>query len=468
MTPLKKGLNYLVEYPYVDRVYRDSYYYYFSSKLEKYERDCIRVSLFEGPITKSDFYSTGKKNKLNKQFLGFVVIRPLNKCIGRNIINPEALSGTKFFIRTMESAITINGLQFTARGFPHSSQTSESMTCAQTAVWELMEYFGHRYHEYNTVLPSKIRSILSSNSYERLLPASGLPMNSISLLLKEFGFGSKVYTPKEGSNPAKGLYDEEFYQALNSYIESGIPIILGIFNEDIGHAYLAIGRTWISEKELIELKPIKSDNLQLRDFDAASRNLILIDDNFTPYQKANPKNPTSYYTNPSWKGCHIYALIVPLHKKIYLESILAKQCFIQFLEVYTGANLFSLPPGRKNYLRMFLTSSRSLKIGIQKTLKHNTELKELILKTSLPKFVWVAEITSDKLVLERKCDGIALLDATQPYVKDFKPMLLAAINNKLMYSNPLKNSTFSGNLDIETLYLQPFYMFSQNLELYER
>ena len=47
---LKDGLFLYVEYPYVDKVYRNSYYTYFSSKHQEYERDCLRVSIFQGEI----------------------------------------------------------------------------------------------------------------------------------------------------------------------------------------------------------------------------------------------------------------------------------------------------------------------------------------------------------------------------------------------------------------------------------
>lgn len=45
----------LVEFPYVDKVYRDSFYTYFSSKLIPYKRDSIRISIFKDEITLSDF-----------------------------------------------------------------------------------------------------------------------------------------------------------------------------------------------------------------------------------------------------------------------------------------------------------------------------------------------------------------------------------------------------------------------------
>lgn len=41
---LKDDIYVLVEHPYVDKVYRDSYYNYYSSKNDVYHRDCIRCT----------------------------------------------------------------------------------------------------------------------------------------------------------------------------------------------------------------------------------------------------------------------------------------------------------------------------------------------------------------------------------------------------------------------------------------
>ena len=73
---LKENMFLLAETDYVDKVYRDSYYNYYSSKLTKYERNCIRISLFEGVVELTDFWDNGKRDKLQEQYRGFIIIRP--------------------------------------------------------------------------------------------------------------------------------------------------------------------------------------------------------------------------------------------------------------------------------------------------------------------------------------------------------------------------------------------------------
>src|SRR5689334_22978093 len=64
------NVNILIEYPYVDRVYRDSYYKYFATKMTDYPRNCIRLSLFNGPVTPDEFRENLVISDLQKKYLG--------------------------------------------------------------------------------------------------------------------------------------------------------------------------------------------------------------------------------------------------------------------------------------------------------------------------------------------------------------------------------------------------------------
>ncbi|MEI9806459.1 MAG: hypothetical protein WDO16_00540 [Bacteroidota bacterium] len=58
----------LAETPYVDRVYRDSYYHYYSSKHASYLRDCIRISIFQGEIQSDDFRRNDKRKDIQDKY----------------------------------------------------------------------------------------------------------------------------------------------------------------------------------------------------------------------------------------------------------------------------------------------------------------------------------------------------------------------------------------------------------------
>ena len=112
---------------------------------------------------------------------------------------------------------TAVGLKVCAQAFPFSSQDTETISCAETMIWALMEYYGNKYAEYSPVLPSQILNILKQNIVERQLPSSGLSVDSMSYLLKECGFGPKLYSRKE--------FASDFNMLLSCYVESGILLL---------------------------------------------------------------------------------------------------------------------------------------------------------------------------------------------------------------------------------------------------
>jgi len=64
-------------------------------------------------------------------------------------------------------------------------------------------------------------------------------------------------------------------------------------------------------------------------------------------------------------------------------------------------------------LKTFLTSSRSFK----NEFSHNIidlVAKELILNLTMPKFIWISEITNKTLIKTNLIEGMIILDATEP------------------------------------------------------
>lgn len=69
---------------------------------------------------------------------------------------------------------TALGLKVCVDGFPHSSHDSEMMACAETALWSISEYYGHKYPGYKPVSPSEILEAMRPFSHQRQLPSKGL------------------------------------------------------------------------------------------------------------------------------------------------------------------------------------------------------------------------------------------------------------------------------------------------------
>ncbi len=439
---LRDDLFVFIEYPYVDKTYRDTYYNYFASKKDDYPRNTIRLSFFKIKIVESDFRSQEKIQWLQDNYLGFLIIRPTFPfIIGRNVIDPNAFKNTDFVICKVRYNATVNGIKLYVLGFPHSSQDQETITCAETTVWSILEYFGHKYAEYRPSLPSQVNDVLGKFSFERLIPSKGLTAGQISYALKEFGFGVKIYS--------KIAYNNDFERLLRIYVESGIPIVGVVENSVIGHALNIIGRSNVTQSSISKLKPIKTfaSNVNVFDFADIEVDYIFIDDNYPAYRTANINSPSSYYSNPLWNGCTITNFIVPLYPKIYMEAGEARKTGLALLEE------LNLITNKDILIKNFLTSSRSFKNELALNSTLNDDIKDLLLSISMPKFVWVMEITDMNMIMSGLANGMVILDATEP--KRFG--IIAAIVENFYIANDL--TTFT-QISVP---LQPFSIYKNNL-----
>jgi hypothetical protein len=448
----------LAETEYVDKVYRDSYYHYYSSKLPNYKRNSIKLSFFNDKIEVTDFWTEIKHKELQDKYRGFIVLRPTSPfIIGRSVISPLLLKTNNFNVCVSKFHTTAYGVKFTVKGFPHSSQDTETISCAETCLWAIMEYFSNKYSDYQPVLPSKIIRTLNQVSSERQIPSKGLNIAQMSFALREYGFGAKIYS--------RNQYYTEFDSLLSCYIESGIPVIIAMENRSsggsIGHALLGIGRANIQNAEIDNISPVKTisgKNIELYDYDTIKKDFIFIDDNQPVYQKASLEKPALHYSDSCWHNCEITYFIAPLYPKIYLEAYEAKNFVISFLTV----GPIPLINNSEILLRFYLASNRSFKDQIAKNDTIQVDLKGILLEASMPKFIWVAEISSRNLIKEKKANGLIILDATEANIYFNKPLILAAYQNNLILFDDN-----SGNLENNILLLPEFHIFENNLNNFE-
>jgi len=427
---LKEDLFCVIEYPYVDKVFRDSYYNYYSSKHYSYQRDCIRVSLFESEIKQEDFLNPANHVDLNRKYLGYFIIRPtINALFGRAIINPKAFDENDFKICTCKVNSLIFGVKLETEGFPHSSQDGETIKCAETTIWGIMEYFGNKYPEYKPTLPTKIHQALERFSYQRQLPSNGLTMDQISFALKEFGFGTRVYS----SAP----YDENIYNIVDSYIESGIPVILGLQYQEIGHAIIAIGK---KHEENIDWSSIDKSEFTSRAkvvqyFDTSNipAKYVVQDDNMEPYRIINLDEPGEHYSDPDCKQYQIDTAVVPLYPKIYLEAVVAKELALEILKDKTVGFDF----GDDFVFRFYLASSRSFKNHVATIIDLPEKLKNNLLLTKMPKFIWCAEIYTTKSYqsTDKEVFGLVILDATEANNESIDALIFAGYPDRCISMN---------------------------------
>ena len=391
LSTLRKNLTIVVETEYVDAVYRDCYYSYFATKLKSCRRFCARISFFEPVFTSIDEFFSLDESVVKENYLGFMVIRPLGQCIGRNAISPIAKNAPIDTIKICKAEInaTCLGLKLKVNAFPHASQDTEFMTCAETTAWALAEYFGNKYALYKPLMPSSLIATLQANAVERLVPSQGLTIQQISMALNKEGFGCKLYSKDY----------QQFKEIFTCYVESGLPLAVAVSGAGIGHAIVCVGRNSIERKHITSMKTVLGVDYYV--WNDSIEDFIFNDDNMPCYQNYSFSAPTPYFK----KNLEITQFIVPLHKKIYMT---AEQAFD--ISNYFVVHDFKAPKG--SVIRTFLTSSRSYREYICKNKDLSPQLKIAYLGIDLPKFIWVTEVANRTDFDLGKVNAIILLDAT--------------------------------------------------------
>ena len=468
----------IVETDHVDRQYRDSYYSYFSQKYSRFERNCLRLVFFKNNVSIEDF--TSNVLELQKQLIGTIVLRPLNVGnIGCSLLDPKKLNITGY-IQTCTFKLMICGRKFVIKAFPYLSQDNETMTCAETALYNLIQYYSEKYCEYRILMPSEILKTLEDSSYERVLPSHGLDDVFMAKVLQYGHFYPRLYSYdlEEGH-----CFDEIFY----SYIESGIPFIFGLPQ----HAVICIGHSDIDYKiEHHNLNEIVSSEIidQKKVFSLCTSRLIdkfiFMDDNQSPYVISGIDDLTVHYaenidlsseydseeiseeilsadeldegeedssfdrnTNYSKEAINkmkkrFDSLLVPLYKRIFLDASRAKSIFdehflrntdflkklqIEYSDPTWGSNI-------ENPLvwRMFLASSNSYKDFKCKT-SPNIDIYKYYSTQSYPRFVWVMEISSISDYSKKKARVEIILDATSSRNSDTWAILSVCYRNHMVF-----------------------------------
>lgn len=433
----------VIEDYYVDRIYRDSYYSYYSGKHFPYNRDCRRLSIFSKPMNGSFFDQP--KEVLSENFIGTIVIRPIrNKAIGRTLINPFYVNSLKnIYVRLAKYDITIAGIKLEVDAFPYSMQDGETTSCAEITIINLTDYYSRRYPEYRYILPSELISIVQKESYERCLPTTGLRYALVTKILSEVGFYPRLYSSHD-------MDELKFRHIMHYYIESGIPVALGLKNGNARHSVICIGHGEINNDASLSpiytpvfMKKNETDTLSglkyywFSDTADLINSYCIMDDNNLPYTlcTCSTNNDSLQLSEPlvgeieNFVEYEIEYLLVPLYKKMYLDAEYAYDNFVAILADETlGIKQFIYSTHEINLtyrladvgtecfpliIRIFMASSKTFSRVRNDDFRNNNPIARRIYATTpLPRFIWVCELYTAETYVKRKAIGEIILDGT--------------------------------------------------------
>jgi hypothetical protein len=180
---------------------------------------------------------------------------------------------------------------------------------------------------------------------------------------------------------------------------------------------------------------------------------VVQDDNLIPYRLINLDQPGEHYEEEDCSNYEIDSIVVPLYPKIYLEAVVAKELVIQVLEDGNVGYDF----GSDFVFRFYLTSSRSFKNHVAKIADMDIDLKNNILITKMPKFIWCGEIYTqeDFDQYDKKAIGLVVLDATEANQESIDALIFAGYpdrcvsmneNNFVILQHHFQNFRYFGNL----------------------
>lgn len=454
---LPKPITIVQEVYHIDRSFRDTYYMYFSNQHFQIERHSRRLSLFLGAYNRRKFLGRGESIccELEKNFVGCFVINPLIVgSIGRTLIDPKfALQDTDMpaYMRLSTFSVHIYGRTLNVRAFPYRMQDQETMCCAEVTLLNLLEYYSNSYSDYKAVLPNEIIEKEREFGFERVLPSRGITYPVLTKVLSEFGFSPRLYhiSAIDDFEYSPVRRKDELRRWLHYYIESGIPVAIGLGSiepGESGHSMVCIGHgkakeqlkklayknRWISWENKDQAHPIINSADFYDDY-------VVVDDNQPIYQVRNFQD-LSVYPN-----MRVENLAVPLYKRMFLDapdaiSTIRSVLNDERLGLNAWANDF-LDKGESVVVRMFMASSRSYKAFRMRTLSA-LAVKELYTLIAMPRFIWVCELYRvgdyDKLM----AFGEIVIDATSAPNRSHQSLILMHYPKRVAYREP--NQTEAG------------------------
>ncbi len=435
----------IIEKDYINKDYLDEFSFFYSTTFKTYGRFCTRLHFFKGNLIKSFGISGGSgkiedftmvdRNTLQNAYLGFIVIRPIEKNkLGRTIIQPYIKNDNEEFVLSQTSCeVNLHGINLTAKGMPFIQQDTQAGVCASASQWMLVRYAHEKFGFKQYTLPSITALANRFLNVSRPFPATkGLNICQIVSSLIQMDFAPIVYDRVPGFSGAKL---EELKEIVYHYLESELPVILII---NASHVCLVIGHDFRPQ-----IKPRKTSKCIKKNLDYI-HHLIVHDDELGPYlrmpiEDSNVKNANFFdtedltlfrtsYTTPYSFSQNVTSVIVPSFKKIYIESVIVEN-YVQ--NILTGQNpLFIqlkqfikdetfLPSLLENQIiiRTFFIKSNDYKEKVVKTGALSPQIRQLYLNMKMPRFIWVTEISSPNYLLspnkyERKIIGEIICDST--------------------------------------------------------
>lgn len=175
ITAAVKGV--LIEFGYVDKDYRSTYYHFYAKKGRRYRDDCIRLHLFDEAVSFADerLELVSTQGALSDHYFGYIVLRPtITSTIGRSILSPDVRTGAGGAVIQSDHEVHVLGHALKIWGFPSMKQHADISVCAHVSCWAILRHYSERYASHREILIHDITLMAHPFDPGGLTPALGL------------------------------------------------------------------------------------------------------------------------------------------------------------------------------------------------------------------------------------------------------------------------------------------------------
>ncbi len=420
----------IIESNYIDKDYLDEYSHFYSITFKTYDRTCNRIHFFSCILSADNLYkvlNNIQSQQENDDYIGFCIIRPTDtNRISRTVIKPKISDKNKDFVLcTAKFEVNLHGFLLVVKAMPFIQQDSQVCMCAQASLWMAIQYMHARYSFPNYSPYDITNNATRTYSLGRIMPSAGLDITQMLEVLRIKECSPVLYSRKTESDSIdrkkKELENIQLKRAIYRYVESGIPVILCLKlsrDENISyHAAVVIGHTYNNNE-----RPSLYKIGDLSYYDSADwvDKFYIHDDSLGLYETLSITATDSPYSMND-----IEHVIVPSLRKVYLlgdEIELNLELVYQLVKVHCGNNIMPSDIVFRTYFR----SSNSYKLSLQQS-DMDVLLKEIYRGMEMPKYIWITEISTKKMMNEKNKDDRKMIGEiiTDPTTNSQAPSFLS-------------------------------------------
>lgn len=393
----------LIEFDYVDKDYRSTYYDYYAKKGRTYRRDCARLHFFDAGVRPkvnehNDVVDLeAPDTRLTDHYFGYMVVRPtLHTTIGRSLLSPQIRLGASGLAITAKHSVHLLGYRLEVHGFPWMEQHVDIAVCAHVACWAVLRHYSQRFPTHAEFLMQDITKMAREFDPGGLVPSNGLVMAEAERVFQAAGTFPLVVARDDDKWAS-------FYTQLLAYLESGFPLFVGM--HDVGHAAVVVGHAFTNAPAPAHANEPVPQAWRLVD------HFNVVDDNELPY--VSVPGPSKDKLAADTRKLQVYTadsfdqFIVALPEKIYYSAAAVEE-----LAPTAASELLGFTPG-SHIFRYFVTTMSRLRHEVRSfASQYSAEFVQLIMELPAAQFIWVVEFATADEWAQRHVSARLIVDAT--------------------------------------------------------